>query len=55
MLPKFRDEAGGLPVWTIAVLAVLLLSTLMLRPIAAEHTSLEDTLGPDIQIEILPL
>jgi len=55
MLPKNRNEAGGLPVWTIAVLAVLILSTLMLRPIAAKHSTLEDTLGPGIQTEILPI
>ena len=58
MLPKFRDEGGGLPVRTIAVLAVLavlVLSLLMFRPIAAKHTTLEDSLGSDIQTEILPL
>ena len=55
MLQWNRDEAGGLPAWTIAVLAVLILSTLMLRPIAARHTTLENSLGSEIQTEILPL
>ncbi len=56
MLPNIRDKAGGgLPAWTIAVLAVVILSVLMLRPTAAGHTTLEDSLGTDIQTEILPL
>lgn len=55
MLPNIQDEAGGLPAWTIAVLAVVFLSALMFRPTAASHMTLEDSLGADVQTKILPL
>ena len=55
MLQWNRDEAGGLPVWTIAVLAVVILSVMMFRPIAADHTTLENSLGSGVQTEVLPL
>jgi len=55
MLPIIRDKAGGLPAWTIAVLAIVILSALMLGPIAASQTTLENSLGADIQTETLPI
>ena len=55
MLPKLRAKTGGLAAWTIAVLAVLVISILMLRPSVANQTTLEDSLGAAIQIETLPL
>jgi hypothetical protein len=55
MLPNIRDKAGVFPAWMIAVLALVILSALMFGPIAASQTTLEDSLGADIQTETLPL
>ncbi|WP_160763748.1 hypothetical protein [Kangsaoukella pontilimi] len=52
--PEFtRNEDGGLPMWSIAVLLLLALSVMFLRPVAPEHITLEEGLGPEVRIESL--
>ncbi|QMU58457.1 MAG: hypothetical protein GKR98_09790 [Boseongicola sp.] len=55
MLPNPEDEAGGLPIWTIAVLIVFVLSVMMFRPRDIQHTTLEDGLGPVVATQSLPI
>ena len=55
MLPRIRDERGGFPAWTIAVLAVLVLSAMFFRPGDTARSSLSDSLGPEVETRVLPL
>ena len=55
MLPNMSDEAGGLPIWTLSVLIVLMLSAMMFRPVETAHTTLKDGLGPKVETQALTL
>ena len=53
-LPDFtQSEDGGLPIWSIAVLLLVSLSVLFLRPVPSERITLEEGLGPEVRIERL--
>ncbi len=52
--PEFlQSEDGGLPSWSLAVLLLLALSLVFLRPFPATETTLEDGLGPKVIVERL--
>ena len=52
--PEFlRSEDGGLRIWSLAVLLILVLSVLLLRPAPVERTTLDEGLGPRIVVERL--
>ena len=48
MLSLMREKAGGLPAWILSVLAVVVLSVMMLRPVPAATVTLEDGLGAPV-------
>ncbi len=52
--PEFmQNEDGGLPSWSLAVLLILGLSMMFLRPFPVTETTLEDSLGPEVVVERL--
>ncbi len=52
--PEFmKREDGGLPSWSLAVLLLLTLSLMFLRPYPVTQTTLEDGLGPEVVVERL--
>ena len=56
MLPPTRftrDDNGGLPVWSLTVLSLLILSALFLRPLPERQSTLSEGLGPEVRVEKL--
>lgn len=55
MLPFIRDEAGALPIWTLAVLILGLAAVVVLTPEPQSQSTLEDGLGPAVETTLLRL
>ncbi|MEM9970825.1 MAG: hypothetical protein AAF762_06965 [Pseudomonadota bacterium] len=53
MLPHSNGRAGAFPLWTVIALLLVTLSVMMMRPVPAESTTLEDGLGADVVVRPL--
>ncbi len=55
MVTFMKDEAGALPIWTLTVLITGLAATFILAPQTEHQSTLEEGLGPVVEIRSLHL